>query len=809
MPATNKTDPFAALPDTSVKVDNYNPAAPMPAAGNTDPFAHLPDTSPMEDNPANEGTYWMRDKSGKQTKIAYSRVPRATKAGYQLVDTKSYLGDLSHDPKLTKRGVLVVGLNADNAPIFAPVEGPESGAWGRFGSSMWQQVKSVPQGVYRAFADKPQDAGEAEFLNQPGNTRADLALRRLLIQPQVAQGKKAYEAWKQVKNPVSSLATLMTYGPSDDPDDDVNRASLALGHTIAAALPGIGPMWAGIAEKAGQQAGMGDWAGAAGSVAGGAAVEEAPKVFGKAMRSEYVTRKLPKGSINRMIRTGAGDVKFGKDPAEGILSEGITGNSLKSVSDQVSQRLKTVGQRIDTLAQSQAYAGKTVDTASALQPLDEAIAKAAKEGPDALYERLKEAKHDITSEWTQTPNPKAVGGMERTRVGPKNMTMSPYDALKFKRLVGDRVKWDASLPYQDDVNKAMAKVYGAVDDKLDATLGKEFENLNQTYSNLVGAAKALQRRIPVAERNANWNLSDIALAGTGHLPIAVVRKIAMYPAIRTRWTRGAYRMQDFPRVRGAGAVASAAAASQPQQLDEKYWRQYPQFREKEAADTPAAAAADDGRDPFATLADTSDQNLFNRAATAYDLDPNLIYAVMGQESGGKSGAVSVSGATGLMQLMPDTARKYGVTDATDPEQNVMGGAHYLRDLLDRHNGNVAEALKDYYGRGTPPPGFPSTDEYAQSVLRRYDSFSQPPPEPAPLPVVRAEAAKRKPSPMIPAPPTPVPIPNATPEEVAKAQAMLGMRKTYSYTATGPNNHKIGSDDGVTWFDIQSGQQIGQ
>jgi hypothetical protein len=745
----------------------------------------------MDENPGREGTYWMRDTSGKQIKIPYSKVSRATKAGYQLADKAGYTRDVSHDPNMPK-GVIVVGLNAHNQPIYAPVEGPESGAWGRFGSSAVDVVKGVPKGIYHAFKDAPRTAKEAEFMDPAlGHGRADLALKRLLVDPQLAEAHKAWEEAQQ-----ASLHPT---------DERLNHQALALGHAIASVVPGIGPMWANIAERAGQQAGMGDVAGAAGTVAAGAGLEAFPKVGGNIMRSEFITRHMPKGSINRMIKTGAGDVKFGKDPAEGILSQGITGNSLGEIGEKVSSRLKAVGQQIDALAQNPAYAGMTVDTTTALKPLDDAIAEAAKNGPDALYQRLKEVRHDITSEWAERRNPQALGGTERYRVGPKKLTMSPYDALKFKRLVGDRVKWDATLPFQDDVNKAMGKVYGLVDAKLDTTLGKRFGDLNQTYSNLVGAAKAIQRRTPVAERNAHWSLSDIALAGTGHVPIAIARKIAMYPGVRTRWTRAAYNLpKTFPELTGAkGAlpyVGVSALASQPQQVGEEYSRQYPQFRTKPAepasTNNPYAALLD-GSDGGGDASDTGDQDLVSRAATAYGLNPDLIRAVIGQESGGEAGAVSVKGATGLMQLMPETANKYGVVDATDPEQNVMGGAHYLRDLLDKHDGDVTEALKDYYGRGTPPPGYPTTDQYAQAVSNRFMSSTASPaaPAPAPLAEVKAEAATKKPSAAIAAPATTASTAPNPPD------------KKYLHTATGPNNHKIGSDDGVTWFDIQTGKRV--
>ena len=100
--------------------------------------------------------------------------------------------------------------------------------------------------------------------------------------------------------------------------------------------------------------------------------------------------------------------------------------------------------------------------------------------------------------------------------------------------------------------------------------------------------------------------------------------------------------------------------------------------------------------------------------------PELIEAVIAQESGGNPRVVSSKGATGLMQIEPSTATAYGFDPARlrDPVYNRAVGTHILSDLVDKHGGNEREALMSYYGRGTPPPGSPTTEEYASNVLKR-------------------------------------------------------------------------------------------
>jgi Soluble lytic murein transglycosylase and related regulatory proteins (some contain LysM/invasin domains) len=118
--------------------------------------------------------------------------------------------------------------------------------------------------------------------------------------------------------------------------------------------------------------------------------------------------------------------------------------------------------------------------------------------------------------------------------------------------------------------------------------------------------------------------------------------------------------------------------------------------------------------------------LIARAAAKHQMDPKLLHAVIQAESAYNPQAISSAGAVGLMQLMPDTARRYGVSDRRDPEQNVDGGTRYLKDLLAMFNSNLKLAVAGYNaGEGavmkynyTVPP-YPETQNYVQHVLRLY------------------------------------------------------------------------------------------
>lgn len=117
------------------------------------------------------------------------------------------------------------------------------------------------------------------------------------------------------------------------------------------------------------------------------------------------------------------------------------------------------------------------------------------------------------------------------------------------------------------------------------------------------------------------------------------------------------------------------------------------FRSVSVPPAPAASSAPPPRARPAAAGDLA-RTLF-ASARRHGVDPLLVKAVILAESGGREKVRSPKGAMGLMQLMPATARRFGVTDPDDPAQNIAGGTRYLRWLLDRFGGDVARALAGY------------------------------------------------------------------------------------------------------------------
>jgi soluble lytic murein transglycosylase-like protein len=130
---------------------------------------------------------------------------------------------------------------------------------------------------------------------------------------------------------------------------------------------------------------------------------------------------------------------------------------------------------------------------------------------------------------------------------------------------------------------------------------------------------------------------------------------------------------------------------------------------------------------------TQYDSIIEHAAVSSALEPNLLRAVIVVESGFNSHAVSKRGAVGLMQLMPATATRFGVSNPYDPRQNVHAGARYLKFLIDRFGQDIRLALAAYNAgeeavdrNGGQIPPFYETQLYVPRVLRIYQMLTAQP-----------------------------------------------------------------------------------
>ncbi|HXU39963.1 MAG TPA: transglycosylase SLT domain-containing protein [Blastocatellia bacterium] len=184
----------------------------------------------------------------------------------------------------------------------------------------------------------------------------------------------------------------------------------------------------------------------------------------------------------------------------------------------------------------------------------------------------------------------------------------------------------------------------------------------------------------------------------------------------TQQTQGAPQKNAAVKSPAAGAPAKAQSAQSAQST-----------QSTQPIVLPAAAiiSARDGR---VTTGNPKYDELIAASAARNGVDPDLVTAVMRQESGFHQNARSYKGATGLMQLMPGTAARFGVTNIFDPAQNIEGGTKYLRFLLDSFDGDVDLALAGYnagehavMNSGYKIPRYRETQNYVRSISARYDA----------------------------------------------------------------------------------------
>lgn len=120
-------------------------------------------------------------------------------------------------------------------------------------------------------------------------------------------------------------------------------------------------------------------------------------------------------------------------------------------------------------------------------------------------------------------------------------------------------------------------------------------------------------------------------------------------------------------------------------------------------------------------------DIITDAANRHQVDAKLVHAVIQAESAYNATAISSAGAVGLMQLMPETARRYGVMDRNSPDQNIDGGTRYLKDLIRLFDSNMDLVVAAYnagenavirHHNSIPP--YPETQNYVKTVLALYN-----------------------------------------------------------------------------------------
>lgn len=190
---------------------------------------------------------------------------------------------------------------------------------------------------------------------------------------------------------------------------------------------------------------------------------------------------------------------------------------------------------------------------------------------------------------------------------------------------------------------------------------------------------------------------------------------------------GAYRFDNFDLANGV-RIERPVIANEP---SKKRSRKSASYAHAPLTTLTSMAVGSDSLEGF-TTGNSEIDGYIVESGRRNSVDPLLLYSIMHQESSFKRRALSYKGASGLMQLMPPTARRFGVSNIWDPKQNIEGGTRYMRWLLDHFDGNVELALAGYnagegavmkYGYRVPP--YSETQEYVRRIGRRYSLIRDP------------------------------------------------------------------------------------
>lgn len=235
-----------------------------------------------------------------------------------------------------------------------------------------------------------------------------------------------------------------------------------------------------------------------------------------------------------------------------------------------------------------------------------------------------------------------------------------------------------------------------------------FSNFIQNLLNTGGQAQAMQRYAQISNRVNNLNPQQA--------------QIPQNP-LDTIYPKNAQKTTPFEEVLQSSAKSNFGSLlldPRLKQVNANIVKQTPQTSLQKALTEATAIQAN-----TQTSSKSQILNVVSQISKKYDVDEKLVQAVIKQESGFNPKAKSKSGAIGLMQLMPATAKNLGVKDPYNTVQNVEGGVKYLKSMLNKYNGNVILALAAYNAgpgavdkySGVPP--YKETQNYVKNILSNY------------------------------------------------------------------------------------------
>lgn len=218
--------------------------------------------------------------------------------------------------------------------------------------------------------------------------------------------------------------------------------------------------------------------------------------------------------INSLIKPLGKDFAYGKNPAQGILNEGIVANSFDDLANKVVSKTETIGRDIGSVSKIIDNSGVILDLTPALKPIDEAIKVAAKNNTPGLFDSLNKVRVALLNDLQ--PGVDSAGNPIITTGKAKNLISATYDdARQFLSNIASHTRFTGNPSDDKALNTATKKAYGITRDLMNSTadkvspeIGNIIRNLNDRYSNLLSAQSAIKHRDLVLKRQNFLNLAD-------------------------------------------------------------------------------------------------------------------------------------------------------------------------------------------------------------------------------------------------------------------------------------------------------------
>jgi hypothetical protein len=388
-------------------------------------------------------------------------------------------------------------------------------------------LKNLIAGPYHALTDAPRNSLEAqEMVASPdsglvarGLGHLGLAAARMFVNPTIDATKEA--------------STQVKAGNWNGQDYDANGAYHPNApDAMMDAIPLAGP-WARSIENDAQQHG------AVPALMGAGVDYAAPSAAGELVGgiAKPLSRRLAVSDVTNMVRPSGNDAAFGKQPAVGLLDQpgGTRAWSLPGLLDKSKANLNDAGAAVTNQVANAPQTPLDI-SGTVANPFNSALSDAARLNNRTLFGRLQEARDGLTTNQTFDPSSDSILQVP----GPKNLVaVTPNDVLGIKRDVGGQMRW-TNQAFDNEVNSTYGDVYGGLKNTLDNAV-PGLEPISSNYGNLKAGVSALERRIPIEERNNPISLNDAVIGGgaaaaTGLVPAAgaiLAKKALLSTPIRT------------------------------------------------------------------------------------------------------------------------------------------------------------------------------------------------------------------------------------------------------------------------------------